>query len=69
MLNQMTSPVRWDALMRSQAEAGIRSWLEVGPKAVLGKMVSRCLEPMGIESGSISVGLVNDLESLEKING
>ena len=69
MLNQMTSPVRWDALMRSQAEAGIRSWLEVGPKAVLGKMVSCCLEPMGIESGSISVGLVNDLESLEKING
>ena len=69
MLNQMTSPVRWDELMRSQAEAGIRSWIEVGPKAVLGKMVSRCLEPMGIESGSISVGLVSDLGSLEKING
>lgn len=69
MLRQMTSPVRWDALMQKQAEAGIRSWLEVGPKAVLGKMVSRCLAPMGIEAGGIEVGLVSDLESLEKIDG
>ena len=69
MMSQMTSPVRWDELMRSQAGAGIRSWIEVGPKAVLGKMVSRCLEPMGIGSDSISVGLVNNLESLGKIDG
>ena len=55
--------------MQKQAEAGIRSWLEAGPKAVLGKMVSRCLAPMGIEAGGIEVGLVSDLESLEKIDG
>ena len=44
MLEQMTSSVRWIDTMSAQWQDGVRRWVEVGPKAVLSKMVAPCLE-------------------------
>lgn len=44
MLAQMTSSVRWIDTMINQHQDGVTRWVEVGPKAVLSKMVSPCLE-------------------------
>lgn len=43
LMLQMVSSVRWIETVRNQYADGARAWLEVGPKAVLGKMVSQCL--------------------------
>lgn len=59
MLVQMTSPVRWIDSVRHQFDDGARHWLELGPKAVLGKMVEPCLS--GREGAdACTVSLVHD---------
>lgn len=37
---QLTSPVRWDAVVSTLAADGVTLWIEVGPKSVLTKMVA-----------------------------
>ncbi len=49
MVAQMTSSVQWIETMQQQHENGVEAYLEVGPKAVLSKMVSPCLAPLGVE--------------------
>ena len=61
MLVQMVSPVRWIDIMESMHRDGMRAYLEAGPKAVLGKMVSKCVPSMD----GVSVGLACDQASLE----
>ncbi|MBQ1420815.1 MAG: ACP S-malonyltransferase [Desulfovibrio sp.] len=61
MLVQMVSPVRWIDIMGSMHRDGMRAYLEAGPKAVLGKMVSKCVPSMD----GVSVGLACDQASLE----
>ena len=61
MLVQMVSPVRWIDIMESMHRDGMRAYLEAGPKAVLGKMVSKCVPSMD----GVSVGLACDQPSLE----
>ncbi len=46
MIAQMTSSVHWIDTMQSQWNNGVRRFMEVGPKAVLSKMVSPCLAPI-----------------------
>lgn len=41
---QLTSPVRWDAVMSTLTADGVGLWIEVGPKNVLGKMVAGAVE-------------------------
>ena len=61
MLVQMTSPVRWIEIMQSEAAHGLHDFIEVGPKAVLSKMVTRCLE--GVETaGPVTTAVVSKLE-------
>ena len=61
MLVQMTSPVRWIEIMQSEAAHGLHDFIEVGPKAVLSKMVARCLE--GVETaGPVTTAVVSKLE-------
>lgn len=67
LLDQMTSPVRWIATMRNQYQDGARFWLELGPKALLGKMVAPCLAGEA-ESADLRVELVNSLQSVESFN-
>ncbi len=50
MVAQMTSSVQWIDTMQAQHADGMDFFLEVGPKAVLSKMVAPCLAPLGVES-------------------
>ena len=46
MLIQMTSSVFWTRIISAQWEAGIRRWLEIGPKSVLSGMTPRILSTL-----------------------
>lgn len=67
MLVQMTSPVRWIEIMRAQYSDGQRAFLEVGPKAVLSKMVDRCLD--GVASEPCTSAVVSTMAQVEEMAG
>jgi len=52
MLIQMTSSVRWIETIGAQWNDGVRHWLELGPKAVLAKMVEPILAALPVPEGS-----------------
>jgi [acyl-carrier-protein] S-malonyltransferase len=52
MLIQMTSSVRWIDIINAQWNDGVRRWLELGPKAVLSKMVAPILAALPVPEGS-----------------
>jgi [acyl-carrier-protein] S-malonyltransferase len=52
MLIQMTSSVRWIETIGAQWNDGVRHWLELGPKAVLSKMVAPILAALPVPEGS-----------------
>ena len=58
MPTQMTSSVMWIDTIRNQFDAGMRTFVEVGPKGVLGKMLGQILKPVADSSewSSVSVG-------------
>lgn len=62
LLAQMTSSVYWTTLVRNQYADGARRWLELGPKALLGKMVAPCLTDMA-DPEELDVSLVNSAQS------
>ena len=62
LLQQMTSPVLWIDVVRHQYADGARRWLELGPKALLGKMVAPCLSGLA-EPAQLQIDLVSDGES------
>ena len=69
LLRQMVSSVRWIETMRQQYADGVRCWLELGPKAVLGKMVGQCLDQLDEATrADLRVMLVDSLESVENLN-
>jgi [acyl-carrier-protein] S-malonyltransferase len=41
LIRQVTAPVRWDAVVRRLASEGVRTYVEVGPGAVLSGLVRR----------------------------
>jgi len=47
LLQQLTSPVQWTASVEQMAQAGVRTALEIGPKAVLGGLIRRIAPDMG----------------------
>lgn len=61
MIAQMTSPVRWIDVMTRQYADGQRHFLEVGPKAVLSKMVGRCFD----KEAPVTTAFVGDLAAAE----
>ncbi len=63
MVEQMTSSVQWIASMQNQWQDGIRHFLEVGPKAVLTKMVAPCLAPLTNED--IKTETLQNLEQIK----
>ncbi len=56
---QVTSPVRWEESIRKAAEAGVDTFIEIGPGRVLSGLVSRILD-------GARTYQVEDLESLER---
>ncbi|MDR2573502.1 MAG: ACP S-malonyltransferase [Desulfovibrio sp.] len=68
MLAQMTSPVRWMESIRGQYADGARHWLELGPKALLGKMVGPCLAGLAGEGQAPRCDFVGGLEGLKTLS-
>jgi [acyl-carrier-protein] S-malonyltransferase len=64
---QMTSSVQWIATISNLFKAGINSFVECGPKNVLGKMVEPNLagEP-GANEGSYQAVSVNSAKELQR---
>ncbi len=62
MVEQMTSSVLWIDTMQNQWQDGARSFLEVGPKAVLSKMVAPCLNP--VTDAEITTNCISNLEQI-----
>lgn len=65
MLEQMTSSVQWVETIRWQWRDGMRRWVEVGPKAVLAKMVGPCLEGCMPSGETPDVTVVTTAEEAE----
>ncbi len=61
MLTQMVSPVMWMKSVEEQYRNGCRSWLEIGPKSILNKMVTACLEG----KDDLAFDSISSLESAE----
>jgi [acyl-carrier-protein] S-malonyltransferase len=67
MLIQMTSSVRWIATIGAQWNNGIRHWLELGPKAVLSKMIAPILTALPAPEGdAYTAECISGLEQARK---
>lgn len=64
ILRQMISPVFWVNLIRNLYIAGIRWWVEISPRAVLGKMVGPSLAGIAGQCDSLRVDLVHSLTGI-----
>ncbi len=61
---QMLSPVYWYELIRNLYLAGVRWWVEISPRAVLGKMVGPSLVGIAGQCDSLRVDVVNTLQNV-----
>ncbi len=62
LIDQVTSPVRWEQEIRAMNHGGVALFVEIGPGATLAGMNKR----IGISGRTISVAKVEDLRKLEK---
>lgn len=61
---QMISPVYWVNLVRNLYLAGVRWWMEISPRAVLGKMIGPSLAGIAGQCDSLRVDIINSLASI-----
>ncbi len=59
---QMTSSVLWIDTIANQWRDGVRTWLEVGPKGTLSRMVKPILDAIPTE-GEVSILTAGSLET------
>lgn len=64
ILRQMISPVYWLNVIRNLYLAGARWWMEISPRAVLGKMIGPSLAGIIGQCESLRVDLINSLSSV-----
>lgn len=64
LLRQMISPVFWVNLIRHIYLAGVRWWMEISPRAVLGKMIGPSLAGLAGQCDTLRLDLVNSLHSI-----
>ncbi len=57
---QMTAGVRWIDTVANQWKAGVRHWVEIGPKGVLTKMVGPILDDLPETQGTYTVENISD---------
>ena len=63
LVRQVASPVRWEAVVRRLASAGVRAYVEVGPGTVLSGLVRK----IDREARLASFGGPEDLAAVERI--
>ncbi len=63
LVRQVSSPVRWEAVVRRLASEGVTTYVEVGPGAALSGMVRRIHR----EATVVSFGSPDDLGSVESL--
>jgi len=63
MIDQVTSPVRWEKGVRAMMQQGIESYLEIG----CGKTLSGMNKRIGVAEPMLSIEKVSDLDELERI--
>jgi len=63
LVQQVSSPVRWEAVVARLASEGVTTYVEVGPGTVLSGLVRK----MQREATVISFGAPDDLEAVEKM--
>lgn len=64
LLRQMISPVFWVNILRNLYLAGVRWWMEISPKAVLGRMVGPSLAALGVQPDTLRVELIDSLTGI-----
>lgn len=64
ILRQMISPVFWYHLLRNLYYWGARWWMEISPRAVLGKMIGPSMAGLASQCETWRVDLVNSLSSI-----
>lgn len=64
---QMTSSVLWIDTIANQWHDGIRTWLEVGPKGTLSRMVKPILDAIPAE-GEVSILTAGSLEAVRELD-
>lgn len=64
ILRQMISPVFWWHLLRNLYYWGARWWMEISPRAVLGKMIGPSMAGLASQTETLRVDLLNGLSSI-----
>lgn len=59
---QMISPVKWTDVITNLYESGARQWVEIGPRAVLSKMLEPILAIQQVDMGEHSVDILNSFQ-------
>ncbi len=67
ILRQMVSPVFWVDLIRHLYLAGVRWWMEISPRAVLGKMIGPSLAGLVADCNNLRIDLLHSLSSVLQI--
>lgn len=64
ILQQMTSPVQWVSLVRNLYLTGVRWWMEISPRAVLGKMIGPSLAGIAGQCDTLRIELLNSFKNI-----
>lgn len=67
IIMQMISPVYWVDIIRNLYLAGIRWWMEISPRAVLGKMVGPSMAGLASQCDDLRIDLINSLSSMANL--
>lgn len=67
ILRQMVSPVHWVDIIRNLYVAGARWWLEISPRAVLGKMVGPSMAGLAGQCENMRIELLSSLNNIINI--
>ncbi len=68
-IRQMTSSVLWIDTIREQWKNGIQTWLELGPKGVLSRMVRPILEDANASPDELNAVRILAADTLESLHG
>jgi len=66
LIRQVSSPVRWEAVVHRLSAAGVTTYVEVGPGAVLSGLVKKIQRDAGVQVSVWNVATPDDVMALER---